>query len=136
MTSEHRLGVAETGEGQKADPALVAERAKALEQGSQDLGRGEAARSIAARVPDASVVVEDVHRVAVEPIQAGIEVEVDAFVAALDVVRVQAQLGADENVRLQLGQDPPQVALRLAIAVLGGGIEVVDAELDGVLGGL
>src|SRR5712692_1622817 len=61
--------------------------------------------------------------------------QLDALVATVDVVGIEAQLGADEHVGPELGEHAPEVAFGLAVAVLRGRVEIGDAQLDGALGG-
>jgi hypothetical protein len=76
------------------------------------------------------VEMEDIDAVAAEAFEAGLEGGRHCRADAAAVCRCDAHLGGDDDVRLQLGQHPPEVGLGGAVAVERGGVEVVDAELE------
>ena len=85
----------------------------------------------AGHLGDAVVQLEQIDMVAAEPLQAGIERRRDRRADAAIVGFRDAHLGAEVELRLQLGQDAAEVGLGSAVAIEGGGIEVGDAQFEG-----
>ena len=77
------------------------------------------------------VQLDEIDRIAAQSLQAGFD---GAHHRARDVIKLgllDHHFRADQDVRAQLGQHTTETALRLAVAVDGRGVEVVDAQLHG-----
>ena len=126
-----RGGVAQRGDPDEARLALATEgierRHDLVEDAAQ---RQPAARPRAALGEDRVVELDEVHPVHGQPPEAGLDAGGDGG-GGIGRLRWHAHLGADVRLRAQRPQRHAEVALGLAVAVRGRGVEVVDARLEG-----
>src|SRR5947207_65989 len=82
------------------------------------------------RADDRIMELEQIDRVALQPLQAGFEGSGDRLTDLAALGGRQSHLGADIDIRLQRLQHPAEIVLGFAVAVHLRGVEIVDAELD------
>jgi hypothetical protein len=77
------------------------------------------------------VQLEEIDVVEAEALQTLVHASRHRVSDTCPVAGLEPELGAEHDIGLQLLQHAAEVALRLAVAVERGGVDVVDAELDG-----
>src|SRR5262245_59481646 len=119
-------GVTEGGDPEEANLALPSQ---SIERRYDTLEHG--CRVEGAAISRAGVVqLEEIHAVQTEPSEARFERFRDRVGDSAPVVELEAELGAEDDVRPEDPEHPPEILLGLAVSVRRGSIEIVDAELE------